>query len=102
MRLGRFFSFHLLLFRSFSNQLFALGEGLVRTTAHVAVIAVWPFVIVVMKPRVQIGLQLLDAGVELLPERLAEELVEDGAVETLDEAVCPGCGHLAQAMLDVV
>ena len=61
-----------------------------------------PLVIVVIKPLVEVLLQFLHAGVELLPEGLAEELVQERAVEALHEAVGPGRAHLAEPVLDVV
>ena len=43
--------------------------------------------VVVVQPSVEVDLQRLDAVVELLVHRGAEELAEHRAVEALDEAV---------------
>ncbi len=69
---------------------------------HVAVTAMRALEVVVMKPRVQVHLQLFYRSVELLSESLAEELIEDGAVESLDKAVGPGRADLAEPVLDIV
>jgi len=60
-----------------------------------------PLVIVVVKPLIQVRLEHLHRGIELLSEGLPEELVEDRPVEPLHEAVGPGPGHLGSTMLDL-
>jgi hypothetical protein len=54
------------------------------------------------KPGVEIGLQRVHGVVEGLAHLHAEELVEDGAVEALHEAVRLGRFHLRAAVLDAV
>lgn len=60
----------------------------------------WPLGVVVDEPGVEISLECFDAVVEGVAHGHAEELVEDGAVETLDKAVGAGCPHLGTAVLD--
>ena len=43
--------------------------------------------VVLSPPGVEVGLQLLDAGVDLAAKRDHVELVEHGPVETLDDAI---------------
>lgn len=47
----------------------------------------WALGVVVDEPGVEVGLQRVDGVVEGLAHLYPEELVEDGAVEALDEAV---------------
>ena len=58
--------------------------------------------VVVVQPGVEVGLERLDALVELAAHGGAEELLEHGAVEALDEAVGPGRADLRGAVLDVL
>ena len=61
-----------------------------------------PFGVVVDEPGIEIGLECLDAVIEVVPHGQAEDLVEHGAVEAFDEAVGAGCPHLGAAVLDAV
>jgi hypothetical protein len=47
----------------------------------------WPCLIVLFDPRVQIGLQLVDRTIYLFAERNTIELVERGLVEAFTDAV---------------
>lgn len=61
-----------------------------------------PFIIVVLKPSVQIGLQAIDIHIERFAKRHLIKLLQDGFVEALANAVGlrrPGLGF---SMLDVV
>ena len=59
------------------------------------------FIIVVFQPFVQIGLQLIEATIELLAERDLVELLQDRLVEALADTVgrvLPRfCGHFKEA-----
>jgi hypothetical protein len=61
-----------------------------------------PLGVVVDEPGVEIGLERLDAVVEGLAHLHREELVEDGAVEALDEAVGFRRPDPCAAVLDAV
>src|SRR4051794_18898609 len=58
--------------------------------------------VVVDQPCIEIGLQRFDSFVEGLAHLHPEELVEDCAVEALDEAVGPGRANLGAAVLDAI
>lgn len=58
--------------------------------------------VIVLKPLIQVCLEFLHRGVELLPEGFPEELIEGGPVESLYEAVGPGSGHFGATVLDIV
>ena len=57
--------------------------------------------IVFSKPAIEVGLQLLDACVDLAAERHLIKLVEHGAVETLDDPIGLGALHLGAGVIDV-
>ena len=58
--------------------------------------------VVVVQPRVEVGLQHLDALEQLRMHRRPEELFQHGAVEALDEPIGPRRPHPSLAVLDVV
>ena len=58
--------------------------------------------VVVEEPGIEIGLQRLDGLVECLSHLHPEELVEDGAVEALDEAVGLRRADLGSSVLNAV
>ena len=60
------------------------------------------FGVVVLQSGVEVGLQRLDALVEVFAHLDTEELVERGAVEVLDEAVGLGRSDPGTTMLDAV
>jgi hypothetical protein len=77
-------------------------DGIDGPSSHVPVSEVGPLGVVVKQPGVEISLQGLDGVVEVLPQVDPEELVEDGAVEALDEAVGPGRADFGAAVFDAV
>jgi hypothetical protein len=84
---------------------FLTDESLDRVPGPAALVAVaemGSLVVVVVQPGVEVGLEHLDALVELLVHRRAEELAEHGAVEALDEAVGLGRADPGRAVLDLV
>src|SRR3984893_12197063 len=62
-------------------------ESLHRRLAKTPASLMWPFLVVAPDPFIKIGLQGLDRSVELLAERDTVELVEDGLVKALDNAI---------------
>ena len=60
------------------------------------------FGIVVMQPVIQIGLQRVNAFVELLAERDLVKLLQDRLVETFTNAVCLWRFYLGFGMVDIV
>ena len=46
----------------------------------------WPLLIVLVDPQIEIGLQLVDRTIDLLAERDTVELIERGFVEALADA----------------
>ena len=61
----------------------------------------WPFLVVAPDPFIKIGLQGLDRSVELLAERDTVELVEDGLVKALDNAIRLWALRLGPRMVNV-
>ena len=47
----------------------------------------WPLLIVLADPQIEIGLQLVDRTIHLFSERDTVELVEHGLVEALTDAI---------------
>jgi hypothetical protein len=62
----------------------------------------WPFIIVKMKPLIQIPLKLLYGTIELVSECLPKELVQDGSVKSFDESIGPRPGHFRSPMLYII
>ena len=60
------------------------------------------YFIVLDKPEIEIGLQLSDRPIELLAERHAVELVEQGLVEALADAVGLRAPGLGAGVVDVL
>ena len=58
--------------------------------------------IVLDKPGIEIGLQLVDAAVDLFAERNPIELVQDSAMEALADAVGLRAFGLGAAVIDVL
>ena len=58
--------------------------------------------IIFLHPPIQIGLQLLDAFVELLAEGNAVKLVQDGLVEALTDAVGLRALGLRPTVIDIL
>ena len=59
-------------------------------------------VVVVLNPRIEIHLQLLQCPIDLLPEHDARELVQDGFVEALADPVGLGMPRLRACEIDVL
>lgn len=57
--------------------------------------------VVVVKPLIQVLLQLLDGSVKLGSEGFPEELIEDRAVEALYESVGPWSSYLRSSVRDI-
>ena len=53
-------------------------------------------------PRIKIGLQLVDCAVDLFAERNPIELVQDGAMEALANAIGLRALRLGSAVIDVL
>lgn len=79
-----------------------LVDGFDRPAPHVAVASVRPFVVVVDQPGVELGLQVVEGIEDRVAQAGAEELVEHGAMEALDEAIGLRPAHPGLAVLDVV
>jgi len=60
------------------------------------------FVVAVVEPLIQVGLQLVNRCAELLPERFSEELIQRRSAEPLHETAGPGSGNPGETMLYVV
>jgi hypothetical protein len=77
-------------------------DGFNGLSAHVPLAPMRTLLVVVLKPLIQVRLEFLHRGVELLPEGLPKELVEAGPVESLHGAVGPWPVHVGAAVLDSV
>src|SRR3984893_1445364 len=76
-------------------------ESLHRRLAKTPASLMWPFLVVAIDPFIKIGLQGLDRSVELLAERDTVELVEDGLVKALDNAIRLWALRLGPRMVNV-
>src|SRR3984893_5650685 len=76
-------------------------ESLHRRLAKTPAPLMWPFLVVAPDPFIKIGLQGLDRSVELLAERDTVELVEDGLVKALDNAIRLWALRLGPRMVNV-
>ena len=85
----------------FSDKL-AGFDGFNGPPAHVPVALMRPLVVIVLKPLIQVRLEFLHRGIELLPEGFPEELIEGGPVKSLYEAVGPGSCHPGATVSDIV
>jgi hypothetical protein len=79
-----------------------LHDGFDRAATHVAIPQMWAFGVVILQPDIEVGLQFVQAGVELARERQPEELLLGGANEPLHEPVGLGRAHTGPAMVDVI
>lgn len=68
--------------------------------AHLALMRA--LAVVVIDPVVQIRLQLVDGPVDLAPERHLVELLQDGLVESLADAIGPRVTHLGLGVFNVI
>lgn len=80
---------------------FAFFNGFNGPSTHVSIAPVRPFIVVVVKPLIQILLQFLDRSIKLLSEGFSEELVEDRAVEFFYESIGPWSGNSGPAVLNI-
>jgi hypothetical protein len=71
----------------FFRQRDGVKEGLERRLSKAPFALMRPDLVELAHPEIEVGLQVLDGGVDLLAEGDAIELVEDGLVEALDDAV---------------
>ena len=62
-------------------------EGLERGLSEAPLALMGPDLVELAHPEIEVGLQVVDSGVDLLAEGDAVELVEHGLVEALDDAV---------------
>src|SRR5215471_12171038 len=62
-------------------------KGLYRSFAKAPASLVWPALVVVGEPSIEIGLQIVDCAIDLLAERHPIELVEHGAVKPLADSI---------------
>ena len=79
-----------------------LVEGFDGPSAHVAVASVRPLLVVVDQPGIEPSLQIVELVEDGVAHRDAEELVEHGAVEALDETVGLRPAHSRLPVLDIV
>ena len=77
-------------------------EGLHRRASEAPSPLMGPDLVVFAHPRIQIGLQLVDGRVDALSEGDAVELVQDGFVEALADAVGLRAFHLGPRVIDVL
>ena len=61
----------------------------------------WPLLIVLYQPSIEIGLQLVDRAIDLLAERDAVELVKQRAMEAFTDAVGLRALCLRAAVIDI-
>src|SRR5215471_5989705 len=61
-----------------------------------------PLIIILDQPCIKIGLQLVDAAINLLAERDPIELVQHGAMETLTDSIGLRAFGLGTAVIDVL
>jgi hypothetical protein len=62
----------------------------------------WPLLIVLYQPSIEIGLQLVDRAIDLLAERDAVELVKQRAMEAFTDAVGLRALCLGPGVIDVL
>ena len=62
----------------------------------------WPSLIIIDEPSIEVGLQLLNGPVDLFAERDAVELVEQGAMEAFADSVGLRALGLGTGVVDVL
>ena len=80
---------------------FTLVYGFDGPSAHIAIPPVWSFVIVVVKPFIQIPLELLDWSIEFIAKGFPEKLIQDSPVEPFHESVGTRRSHLGPSVFDL-
>src|SRR3984893_4575397 len=87
---------------------FSLASGMVSRKVCIGVFAVapaplmWSLLVVPGDPGIEVSLQLLEAGVDAFAERHLIELLQDGFVEALADAVGLRASRLGAAVVDVL
>ena len=71
----------------FPREREGVKEGLERSFSEARLALVGPDLVELAHPEIEVGLKLVDCGVDLFSEGDAVELVEHGLVEALDDAV---------------
>src|SRR6516225_2720897 len=61
-----------------------------------------PLLVVSGDPRIKVSLQLVDRAVDLFAERHPVELIQNGAMEALADAICLRALGLGSAVIDVL
>ena len=79
-----------MVYKLFLPDSFAVQQGLHGRSSFTDFALMGAFIVVVIDPKVEIDLQLLDGFINLLSERHVIELLENGLVEPLTDAVCLG------------
>ena len=62
----------------------------------------WPLLVVLDQPAIEIGLQLVDRAIDLLAERNAVELVKQRAMKALADSIRLRALGLGAAMIDIL
>src|SRR5271165_4135373 len=89
--------------RFFTRERERVKEGLHGGLSEAPLALMGPGLVELAHPEVEVGLEVVDRGVDLLAEGDAVELVEHGLVEALDDAVglrAPGLGSGVVDVLD--
>ena len=77
-------------------------EGLHRGLAEAPAALMGPLLVVFGDPRIKVGLQLVDGAIDLLAKRHPVELIQDGAMKALADAVGLRALGLGAAVIDVL
>lgn len=67
--------------------MFGFTEGLQRGTPKAVLAGVSPLTVVLLNPLIQIGLQVLQCGIDFLAKGNGIELVLNGAMKTFADAI---------------
>ena len=86
----------------FLPDLFAVDHGLDRRSAAAYFALVRAFVVVMLQPFIEIGLQRFDGFIELFAERDLIKFLQDRLVEPFADAVRLRRFHLGLGVVDVV
>ena len=76
-----------MVYKLFLPDFFAFLQGLHGRSPFTDFTLMGAFIVVVIDPKVQINLQLINAFIDLLAERYLIELLQNGFVEPLADAV---------------
>ena len=86
----------------FSRDRQRVKEGLERRLSEAPFALMGPRLVELAHPEIEVGLQVVDRGVDLLAEGDAVELIEHGFVEALDDAVGLRALGLGPGVVDVL